>query len=137
MKYIRPASNEEVQAVYMPVTDYVDDSGFNPDDMRHPRWLHPVVPEDRGAESDMELALRVSGVPFGRYGGRDGIRASFDATLLMVAGAFIPIWPDKKGEYGFAFAPQYAIRADGFRGDIDKIVAAAQKHLESRRTNHE
>lgn len=106
----------------MPVSGYVDESGFNPDDMRHPRWLHPIVPENREEPSELERALTEAGIPFDRYGGRDGIRASFDSALLYVARRYVPIWPAKDGKYGCAAAPQYCIRDDGWRGTLGEIV---------------
>ncbi len=122
MKYIGPVASEEVQSAYMPVTAYVDDSGFNPDDMRHPRWCHPVVPEDR-SPGELEAVLTDRGIPFEHFGGIDGIRASFDSTLLWVRGMYIPRWPDKDGVHGFGFAPQYAIRRDGARRTLTEILA--------------
>lgn len=122
MKYIGPVSNETVQAAYMPVTDYVDSSGFNPDDMRHPRWCHPVVPED-GSPGELEKRLAELGVPFEPFGGIDGIRASFDSTLMRVHGAYVPRWPDKLGNYSVAYAPQYAIRSDSRRMNLEETIA--------------
>lgn len=124
MKYIGPVSNEQVQAAYMPVTEYVDESGFNPDDMRHPRWRHPVPPTDPEAQSELERALTEAGISFERFGGIDGVRASFDSTLLKLErGPYVPRWPDKDGMYGIGWAPQYAIRDDFWRGDLATLVA--------------
>lgn len=132
MKHIRPVSTEEVQAAYMPVTDYVDESGFNPDDMRHPRWLHPVVPEGR-APGELEKALDVLGIEWEAFGGIDGVRASFDSDLILVGRAeggrfYVPRWPDKSGEYGVGSAPQYCIRNDSKRYDLPALLEFLKQH---------
>jgi hypothetical protein len=122
-KYVGPVSAETVQAAYMSVSEYVDESGFNPDDMRHPRWLHPIAAEDPDAETELEQALALRGIPFERFGGIDGIRASFDVTLLQARGMYITRWPAKDGKYGMGYAPQYAIRNDGWRGSLAELLA--------------
>ena len=142
MKYVRPVSTEEVQAAYMPVTEYVDESGFNPDDMRHPRWCHPVVPEPRGP-GELEKRLDELGIKWREYGGRDGIRASFDSSLIQVrmrlphydgsdprdAWLYVARWPDKRGEYGYpTAAPQYCIRSDGRRTALGPLVGWISDH---------
>lgn len=142
MKYIRPVSTEEVQTAYMPVTNYVDESGFNPDDMRHPRWRHPVVPEPRAA-GELEKRLDELGIRWREYEGLDGIRASFDSSLIQVqtlitdydtkaqrpAWLYVPRWPDKYGEYGApTAATQYCIRDDGLRLSLDALVSHLMTH---------
>lgn len=136
MKYIGPASNEQVQAAYMPVTEYVDESGFNPDDMRHPRWCHPVVPDPRAA-GELERRLDALGIKWREFGGIDGARSSFDSDLIQVPISqdgivywqCVPRWPDKRGEYGGpTIAPQYCIRSDGTRRSLDALLEFVAKH---------
>jgi len=133
MRYIGPVSSDVVQSAYLAKDDYVDESGFNPNDMRHPRWCHPVVPED-GAPGELEKRLTELGIEWEPYGGRDGVRASFDSTLLRVSrpgtlahGLLIPRWPDSEGMYGIGTAPQYAIRSDMGRRTLDDVIASLQR----------
>lgn len=122
MKYIGPVNTAEVQSAYL-AKGYVDETGFDVNDMQHPRWCHPVVPED-GAPGELEKRLTDLGIEWELYGGHDGIRASFDSTLLYLPKrrVWIPRWPAKDGKYGWGTAPQYAIRDDMGRYDLDHIL---------------
>lgn len=85
-------------------TPYVDSTGFNPDDPRHPRWVWPVEPEDR-TTGELEEELLARGIPFETVGGAD-------SHTLLIGHFYVQRWPGVDGRYGFGTAPQYAHRSD-------------------------
>jgi len=143
MKYIGPASFEEVSAAYMPVTEYVDSSGFNPDDPRHPRWLHPIRPDD-GSDAMID-ALQAAGLRV--LDGADQFdtagRLNNPGSILGVgtpgadrAICYVGRWPNKNGKYGCTIAPQYCVRDDYASLTLEEAVTCAlavKKHVEENR----
>ena len=96
---------------------YVDETGFDVDDPRHPRWCHPVKPDD-GSEPMLD-AVAPLGVPVTVW-----------PTLLLVKCYWVARYPDAKGMYGKpAVSPQYTIRRDCGRRSLHETVESLRRLL--------
>jgi hypothetical protein len=105
---LEAAESEEIMVV-------LDPEDLDPNDLNHPRWLHPIVPEGGGmGPVEVELARHAL----------QPIWVGERMVQYMVRGRtyYVPRYPAKDGLYGFATAPQYAMRRDHARHTLEAIV---------------
>ncbi len=88
---------------------------FDLDDRRHERWLPSIRPEN-GADVLLDR-IRAEGFPANPI-----YETGVEVPVPGVLGVFFSRWPARDGKYGFATSPQYAIRSDHNRYDVDGVI---------------
>lgn len=103
---------------------FVDETGFDVNDPRHPRWCHPVRPEGN-APGELEKRLEDLDVEFTIHDDMLHVvvlwrHVNGDSAWGL---GWVPRWPDKNGLYGGpTVSPQYCIRKDDGRCTLDQLI---------------